>query len=143
MYITLAADYAVRITDALTREYLTGARKLGAAELSGITTVPQSFCVKILRTLVAGGVARSFKGAGGGYALAKNPRELTLLDVMELVQGDYKFSRCLGGSFDCSAHCAGLPCAYQNVFAEISDQVRQTLSGKNFADLCLGINCEL
>jgi DNA-binding IscR family transcriptional regulator len=111
--------------------------------------VPVRFALKILRRLAAGGAVRSFQGAKGGYELAKPPDELSLLDVVELTQGDYQFSRCLGGEYECShmaaakpaddetdsgddKHCGCLPCCYQAAFAEVTGAVRDILKKHKF-----------
>jgi DNA-binding IscR family transcriptional regulator len=43
--------------------------------------------VKVLAQLVKAGPARSVKGPGGGYSLARVPKEITLLDIIEAVGG--------------------------------------------------------
>jgi Rrf2 family protein len=159
LHITLETDYAIRITDVLAKAYLadSGHCRVDAAAISEKTAVPVRFALKILRRLTAGGVVRSFQGAKGGYELAKPPGELSLLDVVELTQGDYQFSRCLGGEYTCShmaasqpdesqdesrdespdskheeKHCACLPCCYQFAFAEVTGAVRDILKKHRF-----------
>jgi Rrf2 family protein len=74
MVMTLEADYAVRIVDALSRS----AQHRGARSISEETKVPLRFALKILRKLVAGGIIVSFKGAHGGYSLARGADSITL-----------------------------------------------------------------
>jgi Rrf2 family protein len=156
LHITLETDYAIRITDALAKAYSadSGHCRMDAAAISRKTAVPLRFALKILRRLTAGGAVRSFQGAKGGYELAKPPGELSLLDVVELTQGDYQFSRCLGGAYECShmaaakpadlpdaetdsgadKPCNCLPCCYQAAFAEVTDAVREILKKHRFGD---------
>ena len=47
--------------------------------------IPSPFLVQILLQLKAAGLVQSIRGAGGGYRLAGEPREITLLDVMRVV----------------------------------------------------------
>ncbi len=49
--------------------------------------IPDLYLMKVLRPLVTQGILRSIKGPNGGYNLAKSPREITLLDVIEAVDG--------------------------------------------------------
>lgn len=67
MYITLEADYAVRIVNCLAKN---GSR-MDAKALSAATGVTLRFSLKILRKLVAQGIVRSYKGTQGGYELAR------------------------------------------------------------------------
>jgi Rrf2 family protein len=49
--------------------------------------IPDLYLMKVLRPLVTRGILRSIKGPNGGYSLARNPREITLLDILEAVDG--------------------------------------------------------
>ena len=80
MVMTLEADYAVRIVEYLTKH----PERRDAKTISVETQIPLRFSLKILRELVAEGLVCSFKGAKGGYTLAKSPEEITLRQVIEL-----------------------------------------------------------
>lgn len=49
--------------------------------------MPERFLLEILHYLVKRGIVRSSRGGGGGYALARCPQDITLLDVIESVDG--------------------------------------------------------
>ena len=89
MHITLESDYAVRIVYCLAQN---GGR-MEAAAIAEQTGVTLRFSLKILRKLVAGELVKSYKGAGGGYELAKDPKEISLYEVIEQVEGPYAISR--------------------------------------------------
>ena len=74
MHITLESDYAVRIVYCLAQN---GGR-MEAAAIAEQTGVTLRFSLKILRKLVAGELVKSYKGAGGGYELAKDPKEISV-----------------------------------------------------------------
>jgi len=84
-----------------------------------------------LRKLVAGGLVRSFKGIQGGYELAKEPKEISLNDVIETVEGPFAISRCLCGEYICT-RTNGQPCQFRNVYADISEEVVKRLSSYTF-----------
>ena len=130
MYITLESDYAVRITYCLAYEN----KRLDAKSISEKTNVTIRFALKILRKLVSGGIVRSYKGTQGGYQLAKDPKDITLRDVIETIEGTYSFSRCLDSDYACSRGMSGI-CCYQRIFADISRDVREKLSSHNFQDM--------
>ena len=85
MHMTLEADYAVRIVEFLA----VNPGRADAKTISERTSVTLRFTLKILRTLVSDGIVRSYKGAKGGYELAKSPKEITLRSVIEAVEGPY------------------------------------------------------
>ena len=127
MHITLEADYAVRIVSCLSR----AEKRLDAKTISEQASVTQRFALKILRKLVANGLVKSFKGTQGGYELAKNPSEISLKDVIETVEGQYHFSRCLSEEYGCNRGMSG-HCQFQRVFAQISEDVAKKLDSYTF-----------
>ena len=127
MHITLEADYAVRIVSCLSK----AEKRLDAKTISEQASVTQRFALKILRKLVANGLVKSFKGTQGGYELAKNPSEISLKDVIETVEGQYHFSRCLSEEYGCNRDMSG-HCQFQRVFAQISEDVAKKLDSYTF-----------
>ncbi|MCI8497708.1 MAG: Rrf2 family transcriptional regulator [Clostridiales bacterium] len=130
MHITLESDYAIRIVYCLARAN----KRLDAHTISDQSSVSLRFSLKILRKLVTSGVVQSFKGAKGGYILAKNPEEITMREVIETVEGPYRFSRCLDSEYPCS-HGGICDCPFQGVFDDISQTVREKLDQINFSML--------
>ncbi|MBO5377089.1 MAG: Rrf2 family transcriptional regulator [Ruminiclostridium sp.] len=128
MHITLETDYAIRIVDRL----INAKGRIDAKTLSERTDVPQRFALKILRKLTEGGIVKSYKGAGGGYEIALSPSEISLYDIVELVEGTYRFSRCVGDGYNCTCNKNELPCAYQKVFSNISEEVCRMLRKQTF-----------
>ncbi|MBQ8567776.1 MAG: Rrf2 family transcriptional regulator [Oscillospiraceae bacterium] len=130
MHITLESDYAVRITGFLAAENA----RIDAKKISESTGVSLRFALKILRKLVASGIVTSYKGAQGGYELAKMPAEITLRDVIDSIEGQYCLSRCLDGEFVCT-HTASPCCTYQKIFREVSELVNEKLESYNFEEI--------
>lgn len=131
MYITLESDYAVRIMSFLAKRR----EKLDAKTIAENTGVTLRFALKILRKLVAAGVVQSFKGIQGGYLIAREPCEITLLEIIETVEGRYCFSRCLGEDHECGQWCSGERCKVQSIYSNISALVREQLEGVTFDQL--------
>ena len=131
MNITLESDYAVRIVDYLAAQ----PQKVGAGVIAEVTGVTPRFTLKILHKLVSAGIVRSYKGAKGGYELAKPAAEITLKDVIETVEGPYTFSRCLDPNHSCkceNSSCRQGSCRFQCVYDDISDMVRKKLEQVTF-----------
>lgn len=130
MFITLESDYAVRIVSCL----VNAEKRVDAKTISERTCVTLRFALKILRKLVSGGIVKSFKGTQGGYELAVEPAEISLRDVIETIEGTYRFSRCLQEDTPCSRGKSGV-CCYQKAFGEISEMVKVKLEGYTFDKL--------
>ena len=113
MFITLEADYAVRIVSVLCREK----DKMDAKTISNDACVTLRFALKILRKLVAADIVKSYKGTQGGYIINKDPAQLTLKDVLEAIEGTYYFSRCLSPDCTCNRGADGI-CCYQKALKE-------------------------
>jgi len=128
MVMTLEADYAVRIVEYLTKH----PERCDAKTISERVSVPLRFSLKILRDLVRDGMVCSFKGAKGGYTLAKPPAEITLREVVESVEGPFMLSRCQKEEYSCGrAHCK-----LHSIYEKISEDVRKELNSYNFEMIC-------
>lgn len=130
MYMTQEADYAVRIVHCLSA---TNERQL-AKQLAEQASVSERFALKILRKLVEGDVVKSFKGKNGGYELARLPKDITLREVIETVDGPYALCRCLAGKHECSM-AQPHECSFRKIYADISDTITQKLDAVTFDTL--------
>jgi Rrf2 family protein len=85
--LSVKVDYACRVLAQLAR--LHGREELAhIEELAKIEAVPATYLVQILGELRNGGLVTSRRGKQGGYALARPPAEITLLDIVSLIEGD-------------------------------------------------------
>lgn len=124
MRITLESDYALRILTALAGyEGITDAKTI-----SEDTSVTIRFTLKILHKLVNGGLVESFKGSHGGYKLKPSPSDITLKDVIELIDGPIAIARCLESSEACSLNCDKTACIYHHIFDTISIDLANKLA---------------
>lgn len=128
MVMTLEADYAVRIVEMLA----VSNKKIDARSISNQAHVPLRFALKILRKLVAGGLIISYKGAHGGYMLAREPAKITLREVIESVEGPYMLSRCQQDEYACTHNNF---CRFHQIYDEISSVVRAKLESYTFDSL--------
>lgn len=139
MHITLETDYAIRIVDALAKEAAKDMDSfrgcIDAGTIAERTEVPLRFALKILRKLVSGGIVKSYKGVYGGYRLITELSEISVYDVMEIVEGEYHFSRCLCDGYSCNCGEDGQPCNYRKAFGELTEMVRDYLKKQTFDKL--------
>ena len=130
MCLTLESDYALRIVGCLAE----GSARKDARLISEQTGVTLRFALKILRKLVSGGIVCSFKGMQGGYELARPADQITLYDVVSVIEGDFHLNKCHEDDFVCTRTSKAC-CFYRPVFEEISDIVIEKLSSHSFADI--------
>lgn len=93
MDLSRKTDYALRMLAALVKDPSGVVSVRTAAREGG---VPYSFARSIQHDLGVAGIVENSRGATGGMRLAVDPREVTLLDLIEAVQGPVVISGCLG-----------------------------------------------
>lgn len=130
MHITLEADYAIRIVQCLA----VSKQRMDAKTIAAATGVTLRFSLKILRKLVAAGILKSYKGTLGGYEIAKQPQEITLLEVIETIEGPVSFSRCAQPDFCCSRP-KEQSCEFQRVFLDLTRDIKEKLAATTFEQL--------
>lgn len=132
MFINLEADYAIRIVCALAADrYVKDAKSI-----SEEVKVTLRFSLKILRKLVQAGIVKSFKGSKGGYILNREPEDISLKDIIEVIDGPVLISKCLGEEGCCNRSFSGM-CNVQDVFAKASELMSNELGSHSVAELIL------
>lgn len=96
--LTSAGDYAVRAMLDIARHH---PEVRTNREITEAMDLPRNFLSRILGTLVRHGILRSSAGPVGGYTLARPPDEITLLEVIEAVEGPVAADECLLGGGSC------------------------------------------
>ena len=130
MHINLESDYAVRIVQYLAQSN----ERRDAQSIADSTCVSLRFTLKIMRKLVAADIVQSFKGAHGGYTLSRPASSITLRQVIEAVEGPYRFSRCVDNGYACN--CSSVTaCPFHSVFDDITQRVIQKLDEATFDSL--------
>ena len=72
-----------------------------AKALAGAEDIPKDFAYKLLRMLTKAGLTQSQMGVQGGFTLARDPTDITLLEVTEAIQGAVAVRKCLLGKDEC------------------------------------------
>ena len=86
MNISARTEYACIATLELASNYGTG-RPVRIREIAEAHGIPSRYLVQILLQLKGAGFVASTRGASGGYRLAKDPKQITLGDVMAVIEG--------------------------------------------------------
>ncbi|MCS7168830.1 MAG: Rrf2 family transcriptional regulator [Gemmatales bacterium] len=85
MKITRAATYAIYAMVYIAQHKSEGAR--ASHVIAQTYGIPERFLLKVLKPLVAAGLLHSVKGPRGGYQLARPASQITLLEIIEAVEG--------------------------------------------------------
>lgn len=99
MQLTRAADYAVRVMIHLAT--LPEGTRVQRNALAEATDVPESFMSKVLQGLVRARLVVSRRGVEGGFELAKDAEQISLLNVVEAIEGPIQLNFCLGSADAC------------------------------------------
>ena len=133
MQITRAGEYGVLGMMYLARRDHDASRKTAMIdEVSRAEKVPKSFLAKIFQNLARAGLVKSVRGAGGGFVLAKLPGEITVLEIVEAIEGKIVFQRCKHDKPDCK-HIGG--CALCGLFEQAQDGLKGVLTRTTLDDL--------
>jgi len=85
MKLTRASSYALHAVVFMAAQKLT--RPVASHQIAKARGIPERFLLKVLKPLVSARVLMSIKGPNGGYRLAKSPSEITMLEILEAVDG--------------------------------------------------------
>ncbi|MCL4476679.1 MAG: Rrf2 family transcriptional regulator [Nitrospirae bacterium] len=129
MQITRQTDYAIRCILHLSES---PGEIIMTDEIAKTRGIPKSFLSKILQRLVRARIVRSFRGAKGGFRLAKQPEKISLLEVIEAMEGSLVMNRC---AFNKGKVRCGDQCDLHPAWAALRRELEYLLRGYSVAHL--------
>jgi FeS assembly SUF system regulator len=112
----------------------TGAAQASTADLSEATKLPIATVAKVLKALGRAGLVTAARGSGGGYRLARQPRDVTVAAVIAAVDGPLAMTECTGDSdHDSCTHLSY--CATKPHWARVTLAVQAALGAVTLADM--------
>jgi Rrf2 family transcriptional regulator, iron-sulfur cluster assembly transcription factor len=136
MRLTRAGEYAVRCV--LYLAFRGQGKTIGRKEIARAMDIPDQFLSKIARQLMRAGIIEIIQGAKGGCRLLKQPKNVSLLTVIEAVIGEIFLNDCVMNPDSCHRHNA---CSIHLVWEKARDQLRATLDAADFESLANDLNC--
>ena len=130
MELTRKGDYAIRGIVYLASQPPNKISLL--SEIAAAVDVPQTFLAKIFQQFSKTGIVKSFQGTGGGFLLAGPPEEITLLQVVEAVEGPILPNRCVLKAGECERDVS---CTVHPVWHQVQQKVRGILANITLKDL--------
>lgn len=141
MNISQTTTYAIKAMVHIARD---GKNKyIKSAEISSRHKIPKSYLFKVMTNLQLAGIIKSKRGKRGGYFLAKNADQITLLDIFRATDSSLTQSICLLGKKDCGGITE---CKMHSAWARANDQIDGILNGfslEMLRDRELGIEFDL
>jgi Rrf2 family protein len=104
----------------------------GAARIAREIGAPPNYLGKLLQTLARAGLVQSQKGLGGGFCLARDPRHISLFDVIEPLEHVSRWTGCILGRPGCSDQA---PCAVHDRWKKVRNAYLDLLTRTSIADL--------
>jgi Rrf2 family protein len=129
MQITRQADYAVRAIYYLSN--LGSDKRASTSQIAKEQNIPPSFLAKIISQLSVAGLLHTSRGARGGVSLAREPHEITMLDVVESIDGPILLNECVEDAHGCQFD---KECPMRSMWCEIQDTLVSRLKSTTFAD---------
>jgi Rrf2 family transcriptional regulator, cysteine metabolism repressor len=129
MRLTSRSEYGLLALIDLGVRY--GDGPVSAREVSQRQGVPAKFLEQLLAALRKAGIVCAVRGAHGGFALTRDPNEITVLEVVEALEGPLAPTSCDGGAL-CGRSGA---CAAAGVWAKATEALRDVFLTTTIADL--------
>ena len=125
--------YGIKALYELARCYDSG--PVTIREIADRHRLPMPFLVQVLNRLKRGGIVASRRGATGGYLLARDPGEITLGDVVRVLEGPFGLCSCLQHQESVKAQERSSHCITASVFRQIGDTLESAFDAVTLKDL--------
>jgi len=127
--ITKLTDYATVVLCALAE---TPARVHSAAELAEGARLELPTVSKVLKPLAHAGLVTSFRGASGGYRLARPATQISLIEIVEAIEGKLGLTECSGEHSNCELEPH---CGTRGHWHRVNEVIAGALRGVSLADM--------
>jgi Rrf2 family protein len=130
MEISRRTDYGVRVI--LDLATLPANERTSTQDIADRQNIPSPFLAKIISQLSLAGLVTTYRGAGGGVVLALPPSEISLLQVIEALEGPIHLNRCLIQPEACPRKGR---CSVHNIWVKAQEALTSLLIGTTFDEL--------
>ena len=97
--------------------------------------IPSPFLAKILQVLSKQKLLVSTKGPNGGFTLAKDPNEISVYEIVTIIDGGDIFDKCLISLRSCNEE--GIPCPIHDKFEPVRAEIKKLFREQTLANLAL------
>lgn len=132
MQLNMTTDYALRAVSYLATEQ----KRSSIAKISEAMEIPRSYLPSIMKKLSEAELVSVQRGVTGGWVLAKPAQNITVLDIISVMENTIKLNRCLEDDQDCNRE-ASANCPLRHHYSVIQDKLESA-----FADITLDMLVE-
>ncbi len=129
MELTRKAEYAIAILTELASQ--DSNQPIQSREVAQRRSIPENLIPQIVATLSKRGWVEGTRGVGGGIRLVTDPQSISILDVIELIEGPIYINRCLKGGV-CQNERS---CSLRRVWSKAQDALLSVFRETSIADL--------
>jgi Rrf2 family protein len=123
--------YAIRSVVYLS-VYASNTKKIGIKEISEALDIPSPFLGKILQILARKKILNSIKGPHGGFSLGRSAVDISIMDIVETIDGTDIFDICLVRTTHCSDE---EPCGIHDKITGLRKEMKETFINQTIDDL--------
>ncbi|HAL15218.1 MAG TPA: Rrf2 family transcriptional regulator [Anaerolineaceae bacterium] len=134
MQITRQADYALRAMYYLSK--LEPSVRAATSLIADEQRIPPSFLAKIISQLSIAGLIHTSRGARGGVSLARPPEAISILEVVEAIDGPLTLNECTHSIDGCPF---GEKCPIRPVWCDVQSELVERLRNTSFAALGVSV----
>ncbi len=129
MKLSMAAEFAIRGVLCLAQEY--GHGPLPLEEICRRRGLQKQYLTKLFGMLARANLIDAVRGKGGGYLLARSPEDITLLEVIQAVEGPLAVNLCQTDP----PKCGDSECPVRPVWSSVQEGLRSILAARTLEEL--------
>lgn len=130
MKLTTRSRYGIRAILDLAKNFKN--RPVSIKEISERQNISQRYLENIFHDLKNAGILESSKGKGGGFYLAKPLKDITVLGIIEILEGEMAIVECLSEGFYCDMYEG---CLTNKMWSRLNESIRQSFANVNLGDV--------
>jgi Rrf2 family transcriptional regulator, cysteine metabolism repressor len=135
MFLTTRGRYATRAMIHLATKY--GGAPVPVAEVARVEQISEKYLQQLLGTLRRSGLVRVVMGPHGGFALARDPGQITIGEVVRCVEGDIALVECVVNAGLCER---AKDCPSRKVWESASRKLNEFLDSQSLAASVRGLS---
>jgi Rrf2 family transcriptional regulator, iron-sulfur cluster assembly transcription factor len=109
---------------------------IGIKKISEALELPTPYLAKILQQLAKNKILLSAKGPNGGFSMLRDPKKISLLNIVEIIDGNDFFNNCIFHNSTCSyIDSQKIPCPIHDEFGKVRAELINMFSNTSIYDL--------
>lgn len=133
MRVSARAHYSLRMMTEFAKGF--GDGPLSLAEVSRVEHLPLAYLEQLAAQLRRAGLLESTRGVHGGYSLTRPPEEISVLDILSVVEGTVAPVECLSPGYESGACVRDSGCASRGLWGRLKDSIESVMRATSLAEM--------